>query len=103
MERTEGVTVIGPQDFYEEYFDSSTVEYDRKIPVELLYENGNIKIYQSKVWYNGTNLFIPIEPFYYACSIYVIYEDEVTEISFSKDTLLFFNIDKMIQCRTVDG
>lgn len=97
MDVADDVNVIGPYDFYEDYFDMWSVDGDRRVPVELLYEDEYVEIYQSRVWYSGTFVLFPIEPFYYECSIYILRDNEVTGINFSKVSLLFFDVDKMIR------
>lgn len=97
IEAVDDATVIGPYEFHKDYFDTWSVDGDRKIPVEMLYEDEYIEIYQSKVWYHGTFILYPIEPFYYECSIYILKDNEVTEMNFRKDSLLFFDVDKLIR------
>ncbi len=92
----DNIEIYGPYDFYEEYFDSCSVDYDRKIPVELLYNEDDIKIYQSRVFYYGTNVFVPVEPFYYQSTIYIIKNNKVTEVVYSNISLLFFDMDKAL-------
>lgn len=89
--------IAGPYDFCEEYFDIWSVDYDRKIPVELLYNEDDIKIYQSRVFYYGTNVFVPVEPFYYQSTIYIIKNNKVTEVVYSNISLLFFDMDKALE------
>ena len=92
----ENVTISGPYNFDEDYFDLWSVDYDKKIPVDLLYENKDIGIYQSRVSYHGTFLFFPIEPFYYESTVYIVRDNNITELTYSDVSLLLFDMDKAL-------
>lgn len=102
IEYFENTVVFSPRAFYDEYFKTGFLnklyvdEYGQKVQVDLLYDEDNIKIYQSRVRYEGTFPLIPVEPSYYSCSVYILKDGEVTEISMDNETLLFFNPDKII-------
>ena len=103
IEKNSDKAIVMPTlDFHNDYFIEGYkgelyVYDDRLIPVELLYESDNVKIYQSRVKYCGTFPIFPIEPSYYLCSVYVVKNKQITEISISGETLLFFNVDKIIE------
>lgn len=71
-------------------------EYKKSVPLDLLYEDETVSIYQSRVYYCGTNLIIPIEPPYYECELYVFVNGKTRSIEYTSEMLISFNLDKTI-------
>lgn len=73
------------------------LDENKEVPVHLLYDGKEIKIFQSEVWHKGSFMLLPINGSYYICSLYVLKGDELIELQMYSNTLLFFDIDKIIE------